>query len=170
MYFMCEYGHVILRYDLHSERTLSWFEAPEHDILHEFEDTALIPAGDCGLKYAALATYSLHLWSMEMMGWTPLRVFELGALLPAPVWRNSISLIGTGPALNSPISSLWAQMLVFLLLASSHAGSRRCMKILDLIIMSCSRTGASSLQIMFLRTVSGKDDPVILNELLDRNM
>ncbi|TVU18074.1 hypothetical protein EJB05_34143, partial [Eragrostis curvula] len=103
MYFMCEYGHVILRYELHGEGTLSWFEAPEHDTLHEFEDTALIPAGDCGLKYAALATYSLHLWSMETMGadgfagWTPLRVFELGALLPTPVRRNSITLIGTGP-------------------------------------------------------------------------
>ncbi|TVU17950.1 hypothetical protein EJB05_34012 [Eragrostis curvula] len=107
MYFMCESGFAILRYDLHGgEGALSGIYGPDGigDMLHEFGGTPLLLAGgDGGLIYAGLASNSLHLWSLEMMGtdgdaaWTPLRVFELGALLPNPLRWNCTCLIGTAP-------------------------------------------------------------------------
>ncbi|GJN36174.1 hypothetical protein PR202_gb25014 [Eleusine coracana subsp. coracana] len=103
MYFQCQFGLAILSYDLYVDGSLFGFERPERDNPHDFDGTALIPAGDCGLTFAGLMPYSsLHLWSLQMTGdlveWTSHRVIELGTLLPSADIRSyGQSLIGVAP-------------------------------------------------------------------------
>ncbi|KAL6594627.1 hypothetical protein ACP70R_048365 [Stipagrostis hirtigluma subsp. patula] len=128
LYFLCEDGIVILRYNLRGERGLSAIDGPRsyHD------GVALIPNETSGLGLAGLGDYSLHLWSLETVRpngvamWSRFMLIELDTLLPDAHPMYPSFLIGFAKAPGSDVIFVSTAVGVFMVGLDSHTVKKVC--------------------------------------------
>ncbi|KAL6864741.1 hypothetical protein ACP4OV_015892 [Aristida adscensionis] len=131
LYFICEFGKSILRYDLRGEQQeLSVFDGPSIDLCND--GVVLIPMEDGGLGVAGLSDFSINLWSLEAIDpdgvavWRHLTVIELGSLLPDADSKISPYLIGFAKPPDSNFIFVSTNAGVFMIELQSQFARKVC--------------------------------------------